>query len=201
VNSIAARRLLVEFQSGTIPLDNMILPAFRYHPDPLRSGSIVESGADCRCCRQGRGYIYTGPVYSEEDLEDAICPWCIADGSAHRMFDASFVDTEAFSEDTPESAMDEISLRTPGYYAWQGEQWPTCCGDATAFVTPAGIEEIRKHYGELEGSLLSHIIYELRISGGAATHMLGSLNRDMGPTAYLFRCLRCERYHFCVDQP
>ncbi len=179
----------------------MILPAFRYHPDPLRSGSIVESGEDCRCCRQGRGYIYTGPVYSEEDLEDAICPWCIADGSAHRMFDASFVDTEAFSEGAPESAMDEISLRTPGYNAWQGEQWPTCCADATAFVTPAGIEEIRKHYGELEGSLLSHIIYELRISGGAATHMLGSLNRDTGPTAYLFRCLRCERYHFCVDQP
>ena len=87
----------------------MILPAFRYHPDPIRSGSIVESGEVCRCCRQNRGYMYAGPVYAEEDLDDAICPWCIADGSAHTMFDASFVDTEAFSEGAPESAMEEIS--------------------------------------------------------------------------------------------
>ena len=179
----------------------MTLPSFRYHPDPIRSGSIVESGEKCRCCRECRGHIYAGPVYSEEDLDGVICPWCIADGSAQKIFDASFVDIEAFSDDTPESTMDEISRRTPGYNAWQSEQWPNCCGDATAFLTPAGIAEIREHYRELEGSLLSHIIYEMRISGGAATRMLGSLNRDAGPTAYVFRCLHCERHHFHIDQP
>jgi uncharacterized protein CbrC (UPF0167 family) len=179
----------------------MTLPTFRYHPDPIRSGSIVESGETCRCCEKGRGYIYSGPVYAEEDLDDAICPWCIADGSAQEMFDASFVDTEAFPDSVPESAMEEISLRTPGYNAWQSEQWPACCGDATAFLTPAGIQEIREHYRELEGSVLNYIVYEMEISGGAATRMLQSLHKDKGPTAFLFRCLHCERHHLYVDQP
>jgi uncharacterized protein CbrC (UPF0167 family) len=33
--------------------------------------------------------------YAIEELEDAFCPWCIADGSAAEQFDAEFVDPEA----------------------------------------------------------------------------------------------------------
>jgi uncharacterized protein CbrC (UPF0167 family) len=177
----------------------MNLPLFRYHSDPIASGSIVASDAKCLCCRQNRGFVYTGPVYAEKDLEDSICPWCIADGAAHRKFDAEFVDTEAFAEGAPQAAMDEISQRTPGFSSWQSEQWPVCCDDATAFVTPVGIQEIRKDFRELEGSVLSHIIYEMSISGGAATRLLNSLDREKGPTAFLFRCLHCEQPHVYVD--
>jgi uncharacterized protein len=42
---------------------DMDLPVFRYHPDPIASGSIVASGAQCACCGARRGFIYTGPVY------------------------------------------------------------------------------------------------------------------------------------------
>jgi uncharacterized protein CbrC (UPF0167 family) len=45
------------------------LPSFRYHPDPIGTGSIAESGEACRCCHQARGYMYTGPVYAEEELD------------------------------------------------------------------------------------------------------------------------------------
>jgi uncharacterized protein CbrC (UPF0167 family) len=176
------------------------LPAFRYHPDPILSGSVVESAARCRRCGEARGYIYTGPAYAEDDLDDSLCPWCIADGSAHRTFDATFVDSEAFPDDAPEAAVEEITCRTPGYDAWQSERWPCCCGDATAFLMPAGIAEIRERHRELEGLLMGHIVHEMGISGGAATRLLGALNRSQGPTAYLFRCLHCERYHFHVDQ-
>ena len=176
------------------------LPTFRYHPDPLRSGSVVESKGACRSCGQRRGYIYAGPSYSEADLDDALCPWCIGDGSAHRTFDVTFVDSEAFGAEVPERAVEEIGQRTPGYHAWQGERWPACCGDATAFLTPAGIQEIREHYRELEGRVLGHIIYEVRISGGGATRLLEALSRDASPTAYLFRCLHCEEYRFHIDQ-
>jgi uncharacterized protein CbrC (UPF0167 family) len=179
----------------------MSLPTFRYHPDPIGSGSIVESAEQCRCCRSARGYIYTGSVYSSDDLDDSLCPWCIADGSAHAKLDATFVDTEAFAEGIPESVIDEISERTPGYSSWQSEHWPACCDDATAFLAPVGIQEIREHYRELEGAVLSHIIYEMKISGGAATRLLASLQKDAGPTAYLFRCLDCEQYHFHIDGP
>ena len=175
------------------------LPVFRYHPDPLRTGSIVASTAKCRCCRKKRGYIYSASVYAEDDLEDALCPWCIADGSAAAKFEATFVDSEAFPEGTPETVIAEICERTPGYSAWQSEQWPVCCNDGTAFLGPAGIDDIRAKYREYEGAVLSHIIYEMKISGGAATRLLASLRRDAGPTAYLFRCSHCERIHFHID--
>ncbi len=85
----------------------MELSVFRYHPDPVGSGSVVPSDASCQCCDEARGFVYDGPVYSEEDV-DAVCPWCIASGEAHEKFDATFVDSEAFADGTPESAMDEI---------------------------------------------------------------------------------------------
>ena len=51
------------------------------------------------------------------------------------------------------------------------------------------------------GSLLSHIIYEPGISGGAATRLLGSLNRENGPTVYLFDASTATGITFCIDQP
>jgi uncharacterized protein CbrC (UPF0167 family) len=178
----------------------MNLPVFRYHPDPLSSGSIVASSARCRCCGESRKYVYAGSVYAGEELEDALCPWCIADGSAHLKFGATFVDPEAFPPDVPEEVMDEVTQRTPGYSAWQSERWPVCCSDATAFLGPVGIDEIRAGYRDLEGAVLSHIIYEMKISGGAATRLLSSLRRDASPTGYFFRCGKCERMHVHIDQ-
>jgi uncharacterized protein CbrC (UPF0167 family) len=150
-------------------------------------------------CGESRGYIYTGPVYCEEELDDEICPWCIKDGSAHDEFDATFVDDSAFSEDVPFDVAEEITERTPGFSSWQTEQWPACCGDATAFLQPAGIKELRREQ-ELEGIAMGHIVHEMEISGGAARQLLDSLDRDKGPTAYLFQCLKCDRHHLYIDQ-
>lgn len=179
----------------------MTLPQFRYHPDPLRSGSIEVSQTECRCCGRPRGYIYTGPVYAEEELDEAICPWCIADGSAAKQFEAQFVDEEALSTDASEDVYEELSRRTPGYNSWQNEQWPVCCEDATAFLGAVGIAELRRDFREWEGAMLNHILYEMKISGRAALNMLESLHKDKGPTAYLFECLHCRRQHFHVDAP
>lgn len=179
----------------------MDLPAFRYHPDPIRSGSIVASDETCLCCGEARGYVYTGPSYCEEEIEDALCPWCIADGSAHRKFAAEFFDAAGIDEDVPESAVKEITERTPGFSTWQEGHWPACCGDAAAFLMPSGIKEIREQCYELEGGIMSHIVHEMQISGGAATRLLDSLKKDAGPTVYVFRCLKCLRHHFHIDQP
>ena len=85
----------------------MTLPAFRYHPDPVRSGSVVASDDPCACCGQARGYLYAGPLYGEE-TEARVCPWCIADGTAHESLGAEFVDSEAFAADTPDAVVTEI---------------------------------------------------------------------------------------------
>ncbi|MEJ2148732.1 MAG: CbrC family protein [Chloroflexota bacterium] len=54
----------------------MELPYFRYHPYPLRTGSVKRSGNTCVVCGQARGYIYSGPVYARKEYIDCICPWC-----------------------------------------------------------------------------------------------------------------------------
>jgi len=175
------------------------LPTFRYHPDPVATGCVEESEAPCASCEDSRGFIYVGPVYADDDYEEAICPWCIADGSAHATLGATFVEPEVFADGTPDAAIAEIAERTPGYAAWQHEVWPACCNDATAFLGPVGIAEIREQYRELEGVVLSHIIHELGVAGGAATRMLESLHRNASPTAYLFRCLHCGEPKVHVD--
>ncbi|MCF3998784.1 CbrC family protein, partial [Pseudomonas aeruginosa] len=47
---------------------NLPLPHFRYHPEPLASGSIETSAATCQCCGKARGYVYTGSPYSRHEL-------------------------------------------------------------------------------------------------------------------------------------
>ena len=132
-------------------------------------------------------------------MEDAICPWCIADGSAHTKWDMTFVDSEAFSEDVSEAMRKEIEERTPGFNTWQSERWPSCCGEPAAFVTPAGFKEIREQYPRLEGPLMMFIVHELGISGGAAKKTLESLHRDQSPTAFVFKCLHCDNFPVYVD--
>ncbi len=177
----------------------MDLPVFNYHPDPVRSGSIKTSGETCRCCGEARGYIYTGPVYAQENLDESICPWCIADGRAHDKFDAAFIDEAALPEELPEATMEELVQRTPGYSAWQSEQWFACCGDAMRFSEPVGVLELRTRYRELEFAVLGNIIYDLHVSGSAATRILESLNKDKGPTAYIFQCGHCGQQKTFVD--
>src|SRR5687768_12655378 len=102
------------------------LPTFRYHPDPIATGSIAASDTRCRVCHQIRGYIYTGPVYAAEELDEGICPWCIADGTAHVQYDAEFVDAAAIGgygdwDAVPPPIVAEVAYRTPGFSGWQQE--------------------------------------------------------------------------------
>ncbi len=175
----------------------MELPQFRYHPDPLGSGSIEASDAECECCGRARGYLYTIAVYTQHTMRNALCPWCIADGSAHRRFQATFVDDHSLAGKVPAPVVDEVTQRTPGYASWQSEEWPVCCHDAAAFLTPAGYAEIQAR--GLEGEVLEHIVYAMGTSGAAATRLLHALDRDHGPTAYLFQCLHCQRTLVNID--
>lgn len=126
-------------------MDSSSLPKFKYHPDPIATGSVKASDRTCRSCGRSRGFIYVGPAYAVEDLEEDICPWCIADGSAHEKFDAEFVDRAAVGgykrgwDKVPQSVVEEVAFRTPGFTGIQQEQWYTHCGDAAEFV---GVEDL-----------------------------------------------------------
>ena len=172
--------------------DKATLPTFRYHPDPIDSGSIVPSNATCRSCGKAPGYIYTGPVYALDELDDSICPWCIADGSAAARFDAEFVDGSAVGgygnwESVSPEVVEEISRRTPGFSGWQQERWWTHCGDAAEFLGVAGRSELQERWpGAIEA-----IRAEAELPGDDWDDYFAALSVDNGPTAYVFRCRHC----------
>ena len=168
------------------------LPAFRYHPDPLATGSIVASDASCRCCGQARGVVYSGPVYAEEELDDALCPWCIADGSAAARFGAEFVDGAGVGgygqwDPVPAAVVVEVSQRTPGFSGWQQERWWTHCGDAAEFLGPSGAAELRARWAAALPSIQADVGY----TGADWEEYVDALDRERGPTAYVFRCRHC----------
>src|SRR5438270_13873972 len=100
------------------------MPLFRYHPDPISTGSVVASSAGCLVCGLVRGFIYTGPVYALDEVIDGLCPWCISDGTAAAKFDAEFTDAALGApREIPASVVDELCHRTPGYSSWQQDRW------------------------------------------------------------------------------
>lgn len=170
------------------------LPSFRYHPDPVATGSVAPSANACACCEQARGYIYTGPVYGEDDHEDDICPWCISDGSAHEKLGAGFTDAAGVGgygdwEDVPATVREEVAYRTPGFTGWQQEMWFTCCDDAACFIGRAGYKELLA----LGASAIEAIRVESELDGEEWEDYLKGLDKDDQPTAYLFRCLHCRK--------
>ena len=174
----------------------MSLPTFKYHPDSIKTGSVKPSDTECECCNEKRGYIYTGPVYSVEELIDCICPWCIADGSAHAKFEAEFTDSAGvggYSNLPPlqNAIIEEVAFRTPGFSGWQQERWLACCSDAAAFVGIAGFVELERQWSDAIPSIRddADIMDEAKWQD-----YLHALDKDGGPTAYIFRCLHCNKH-------
>jgi len=111
------------------------LPHFRYHPDPVATGSVVESDVVCAACERARGYVYDGPVYGESADDPVICPWCIADGRAARVLGVELTDVGIeVPAGISDAVLEELSTRTPGFTGWQQEHWLFHCDDAAAFL-------------------------------------------------------------------
>jgi uncharacterized protein CbrC (UPF0167 family) len=167
------------------------LPRFRYHPDPLATGSFEFSSEECQVCRKRTGFAYSGGLYTELDLS-IVCPWCIADGSAHERFHVEFNDLGIGDESrgweaVPQNIKDEVLFRTPGFSGWQQERWLAHCDDAAEFLGPVGKAELEQFGPDA--------IESIRRDAGVGTDWtlyLDSMDRQHGPaTAYLFRCLKC----------
>lgn len=171
------------------------LPRFKYHPDPLSTGSIEVSTKTCLACGLARGYIYKGQTYAEEELIDAFCPWCIADGTAHEKFEAEFVDAASVGdygtwEPVSEEIIAEVAYRTPGFTGWQQERWFTHCHDAAEFLGLMGKEELTAMGTEAIRAIKEEIAFE----GKEWDEYFESLAKDGEPTAYLFKCRHCGRF-------
>lgn len=121
---------------------------------------VKASDAVCICCHRARGFLYVGPVYSVQELNESLCPWCIADGSAAAKLGASFADSYPLQKaGVPETIVEEVSLRTPSYVSWQQESWLAHCNDACEFhgdapaIEVANASEETLHQWQIEYNL------------------------------------------------
>lgn len=168
------------------------LPKFRCHPDPVGTGSILPSEVQCIGCKISRGWIYSGSAYCETEVDEKLCPWCIADGTAHLKFGVEFVDPAGVGGyrdwvSPPNSVIEEVSFRTPAFNGWQQERWFTHCNDAAAFVGCAGKRELEA----TDRAAYDAIRLESGFDEEQWALYFNQMDKDYGPTAYLFRCLHC----------
>lgn len=182
-------------RAGRDDRDGGALPRFPYHPDPIATGAIKASEAACACCGRARGYVYNGGPYSiRDDLDDRICPWCIADGSAARTLDATFV--QSTEESLPRGVETRLFERTPGYESWQGERWLVHHGDACEFHGDATLADLNALTAAEEAAFLRENDFladewpDLKVNHDPQASSLG---------IYKFRCRRCGTIRLGVD--
>lgn len=167
---------------------------FKYHPDPVATGSIELKETDCPVCGKHSDYCYVGPFYCRDQIE-GICPDCIADGSAAKKYQGEFTSDDDCEVDSNDYK-DDLIHKTPGFYGIQQEHWLSHCNDFCEFlgevswdrIVELGIEEaIEEDYKENypDDFDFEDIKQSLKIGGYIA--------------GYLFRCLHCGKYRLYVD--
>lgn len=149
------------------------LPIFRYHPDPLSTGSIKRSSNACECCGEATGYVYAASFYSTQNIS-FLCPWCIHSGRAAETFNGSFSDERPLIDAgiDPEIIM-EVCKQTPGFATWQQEVWLTHCRDACEFHGDARRADLLV----LEGAALQGLLNNYGLSTRHWADILIPMNR------------------------
>jgi len=188
-------------QSAPPPPSDPTLPAFTYFTRGALEAVVKASDEVCDCCGQRRGYLYTGPFYTTMREVD-LCPHCIADGSAAAKYEGAFNDIvvefdghviDAEAAKAPQSVIDALLHRTPGYSSWQGNRWAFHCGDGGIFQGDATDEAISNASDDAKAhfDLVNDYPTFDRLFGGADTRRR--------PSAYHFKCRKCAMDLFLWD--
>ena len=172
-----------------------MIPTFKYHPDPLKTGAFSQGEAHtCGCCGKQTDVWYEQPFHSAQNVE-CLCPECIASGKAAEKFDGEFVDACSVGEVSDSAKLDELVRRTPCYIGWQQEYWYAHCDDFCEFVGYVGWDEIEEMgiAGQIEKN------YDEEICGFDFEDIKECLTNNGSMQGYLFRCLHCGEYFLYAD--
>ncbi|TQV88247.1 CbrC family protein [Aliikangiella coralliicola] len=170
----------------------MELPNFKYHPDPIGSDSICESSEICECCGKQTGYRYKGSIYCKGDIS-SLCPWCIADGSAAKKYDAQF---NNFYSDLPDEIVKEVQERTPGFYSFQEQDWLEHCDDACEFYGQALASDLQS----LSQSEVNWILENTYLDSEEWEHLKQEHVPDSEPVIYKYVCRKCKEVFVSFDE-
>lgn len=169
-------------------------PSFPLFYDPVGEKSFEQRESVCAGCGKSQPWTYVGPQYGEGELDEPLCPWCIADGSAAAKLKRSFNDATMYpcTADRPRfTAEDEhlVEHCTPGFTTWQGNHWMLCCGRACVYIGEAKAGDLLPG-GRWESAVRSVIDdWDER-----EEEERQSIVRDIGHgsvCAYIFRCRVC----------
>jgi len=130
-----------------------------------------------------------------ENYSEQICPWCIADGRAASALNVAFACRLDIDENVSETALEELSLRTPGYAGFQGGKWLAHCSDVCRFLGDASVEQVSQASAATIAAWCA--------DNGADEALWLELAIDYVPGAdigfYTFECLHCGLIQFHVD--
>ena len=179
-----------------------VMPTFRYHPDPVGTGSAAPSDEVCELCSRPAGFTYTGGSILGRQV-DVLCLRCIADGSAAVSLarpdgPAEFTDVGwGVPDDAPARVLEEVSQRTPGFVGWQAEHWMYHCADAASYLGPVGWDDIAALPDAIES--LRGDLSAIGVGDAEAGRLIKGMRRDGDVTGYLFRCLHCSMHLAYLD--
>jgi uncharacterized protein CbrC (UPF0167 family) len=158
----------------------------------VRSGAIQEADTVCGICAQRRSYRYAGSVLSDVDHGlDELCPWCIADGTAARRWQARYGELDPDQDGgAPPDVADRVFSRTPGYVSWNDDHWPGHHADVCVFLGPVRTEAERRRLTVAQGIAVTAAVRALAAAQDLPAD--GTLDPADGPEAYLFGCRHCD---------
>lgn len=175
---------------------------FRFSPNAYELGLFEVEDGICQSCGFRRSMRYTSSFYSREDVS-YICPWCVADGTAARVFDGEFTDRASIDGVPHDRTMpitvdeveaEEVATRTPSFPSWQQEEWRSHCGRPCAFLGDIGSSDLAPYLEEPD--------FLADVNGGLGWNpdLIRTRLRAAGDLAgYLFRCMTCGAHRLHVD--
>lgn len=160
-------------------------PAFRLYPSAYTEGEFQPTTDGCTGCHRQRGWLYTGDVDAGGDTDGLrFCPWCVADGTAAAL-GVTFNHAS-----TPASDEDELCGRTPGFTPWQSLDWAVHHDRACVYLGAVGYPEL----ASLGPAAVEAMRREIESWGWSDTDVSGlveRLDKEGGPTGYVWRCTEC----------
>ena len=177
-------------------MDKM-LPHFKYHPDPIKTGTFkTDEVVRCNCCGKKTDIYYS--FYSDAKSKRVnVSPDCVHNGNAYATF-GDDINNIRYGEECADfmdkSKIEELTRCTPGYIFMQDGEWLYHCGDFCAFIGCVGWNDIEQMGIADE---IKTYIYETYFS--KAEKIIDSLINSYTVTLYLFRCLHCGKYLLNYD--
>ena len=108
-----------------------------------------------------------------------------------RLTSAALAAGEGGDQQVPETVIEEVAYRTPGFAGWQQEKWWTHCGDSCPVHRASRSGGVEKLLGP---NAISAIQDSAGLSDGPEwDQFVATLDKDGSPTAYIFRCAKCGR--------